>query len=737
VTFANPLPLWGVGCVVAAAGAVAWLAYRHFAATGRRRVILTGLRFLTLLLLALFLMRPIRAVEGARDAVVPILVDASRSMGIEDTGARRIDRARELLTRELLPVLGPAFSVEVLAFGEGLSATSPSALAATARRSDLSGALATARERYRGRPVPGVILLSDGGDTSGAAATGTALEGLPPIYAFGIGSRTSWRDREVLSVTAADGVFDDSRVDLAVSAVSRGEGTAPVTLRLLENGRPREVRRVAPAADGVPVHEIFQVTPGRGAPTVYTIEMPAAPGELVAENNTRSTLVLPPARLRRVLFLEGAPGFEHSFLTRAWASDPGLELDAVVRKGRNDQGADTFYIQAPRSRSDALTGGYPRRAEDLFAYDALVLANVDARQLTAPQLEMTRAFVGQRGGGLLVLGARSFAQPGLAGSAVEEVLPLQLSNRGDSVLPAASPTGLNRVALTAAGESHPVMQIGVGAEETRRRWDAAPALASIVPLGGPRPGATVLAVTGGAGGGSRALVAVQRYGEGRSMTFTGEASWRWRMMLPSSDRSYDTFWRQALRWLALPAGDPVAVALPAGVPLGETVAVRVAVRDKAFVAQTDAVVDLRITAPDGRIEQVRAAAASGGGADDAGWYVARFRAEQPGVYRISGAARRGALAVGSASGALLVGGADVEMSDPRLNLPLLQRVAASTGGRIVAPGDGKGLVEALRAGMPAARMVLMEDLWHNGWSFAVIVTLLGGEWVLRRRWGLR
>ena len=76
-----------------------------------------------------------------------------------------------------------------------------------------------------------------------------------------------------------------------------------------------------------------------------------------------------------------------------------------------------------------------------------------------------------------------------------------------------------------------------------------PALASISALGGPRPGAACLAVTGGPGGAARALVAVQRFGDGRSMVFTGEASWRWRMMLPTTDQSYDRFWRQAARWL--------------------------------------------------------------------------------------------------------------------------------------------------------------------------------------------
>ena len=638
------------------------------------------------------------------------------------------------MTGELLPLLGPHFHTEVLSFGDALAPSSPADLGAAARRSDLSGALSAVRERYRGRPVAGIVLLSDGGDTSG----GDLRDGTPPVYAIGIGAKTVGRDREVLSVTAAEAVFDDSRVDLAVSAVSHGHGTEPIALRLLENGRPVEVRRAAPPADGVPVREIFHVSPARGAPTVYTIEIPETPGDLVPENNTRSTLVQPPSRLRRILFVEGAPGFEHSFLKRAWATDSGLEVDSVVRKGKNEQGADTFYIQASRSRSDALMTGYPKRAEDLFGYDALVLANVEASELSRAELETTRAFVAQRGGGLLVLGARSFAKQGLVNTPLEEVLPLQLSDRGDAVLPAVSSRGMNRVGLSPAGESHPVMQLGSALDETRKRWNAAPALASIFPLGGPRPGADVLAVTGGAGGAARALVAVQRYGEGRSMIFTGEAAWRWRMLLPSSDRSYDTFWRQAVRWLALPAPDPIAVTLPAGASPGETLSLRIAVRDAAFVAQPDALVDVRVTAPDGRIEQLRAAVpprAHDGGDDER--YVARFRPDQPGVYKVSAEARRGSTSLGSASAALLVGGADLEMTDPRLNLQVLQRIAVGSGGRVIAAGDGPALLQALRAGVPAAHIAVTRDLWHNGWSFAAIVLLLGAEWIVRRRWGLR
>src|SRR5207244_2386956 len=134
------------------------------------------------------------------------------------------------------------------------------------------------------------------------------------------------------------------------------------------------------------------------------------------------------------------------------------------------------------------------RPEGLFVYDAVVLANVDAGQLSHAQLDATRAFVAERGGGLLVLGARSFLKHGLMQTPIEEVLPLELADKGVDALPAAVARGGNRVSLTDSGLAHPVMQLGASLEDTRKRWDAAPALASIVPLGGPRPGASVLAM---------------------------------------------------------------------------------------------------------------------------------------------------------------------------------------------------------------------------------------------------
>ncbi|MBA3298315.1 MAG: VWA domain-containing protein, partial [Acidobacteria bacterium] len=243
MTFANPLPGWVLLGLLAGAAFVAWHAYRRFASSTARRRVLAALRFVTLLVLIVVLMRPVARDSGAaaRDAVVPVLVDVSRSMGIEDADRqRRIDRARTFLSNGLLPALQGQFKSELLSFGEVLAPATVDALGASGRRSDLAGALAAVRERYRGRPVAGVVLISDGGDTGGAVETSRGGGMSAPVYAFGVGSETIDGDREVSSVTAADAVLDDSRLDLAVSAASHAASGEPIELRLLENGRSLE-----------------------------------------------------------------------------------------------------------------------------------------------------------------------------------------------------------------------------------------------------------------------------------------------------------------------------------------------------------------------------------------------------------------------------------------------------------------------------------------------------------------
>ena len=738
--FAVYLPWWGYVLAFTSAIALAWLAYARAAVrlTPGTRIALTALRGLTLVLLVAILLRPVVMVPpaSANNSVLPVLVDVSRSMRLADAedGAARLDRAKAIV-RDLQSRLSSEYRIELMSFGESLAAAPDvERLAATARRSDLSGAVADLAERYKSTRIAGVIVLSDGGDTAPQEAD-AGQSTTAPVITVGIGDTSPAKDREVANLTAGEPLLPGASIDLSVSATSTGFGTTAVELRVSANGRPVDTRRVTPSADGAPIHAVFTVSPEPDVPTVYTVEIPSAPDELASENNTRSVLVPPQTGRRRLLILEGAPGYEHTFLKRALGQDPGIDVDAVVRKGQNDDGRDTFYVQADPSRMAALSSGYPSKRSELFAYDAVVFGNIEADFFTRDQLALTAEFVAERGGGLLVLGARSFDRQGLAGTALEHALPIDLTSRRATITLASATLTANQPnspALTMDGLLHPATRLAVSPEENRQRWAQLPSLASVAQVGGARPGAQVLAVALTAGGNPLPLIAAQRYGQGRSVVFAGEASWRWRMLRPATDNSYETIWRQLARWITAGAQGPVTIAAMSPTVAGVTDRVSVIARDEDFRAIANAEVAVHITAPNGEKRALTAVLSN----PQEGRYAVASRFDQPGVYRIEAIASRGSAKLGAASRPVLVGGVDLEMMQPRLNEAVLRRLSSETNGRYIPADQADELPSLIRESRVDAGTPEMRDLWHNGWSLAVIIMLLGVEWMMRRRAGL-
>ena len=737
MTFLSPLPWWALAI---AAAAIVWLAFRTYARApiaGRRRRALVALRILSLAAIAAFLLRPVVVRPLPRSGnVVPVVIDASRSMAIADLPAEegsdrpatRFEQAVAIATGPLAQALA-GYRLELLEMRNDIGP-----LEATRKpdgdTSHMAAAIAAVRERYRDRAVPGIILLSDGVDTGDGAV---ADESGPAVFAVGIGDTSSPRDQEVLAIELDHDALPGSSVEMTATVVAHGYGRDPIDVRLLASGRPIDIRRVAPAADGMPVKIAFELPPAGQEPVVYTVDVTARDGEAAASNNTRRALVQPIGRKRRLLFLQGSPGYEHGFLARAWAGDPLIDLDTVVRKGQNDRGEATFYVQAAGSRAASLASGLPGDRATLFAYDGIVLGNATRDLLSDADIDLLDAFVAERGGGVLLFGGRSFAPGGLAAGALGGLLPVgPRQGAFDAARASVSAGATNRLALTPEGQRHAVLRLDTAREASARRWSTAPALADVAPMGPPRPGAQVLAVAS-SGGMARPVLAVQRYGEGRTMVFAGEASWRWKMQRPLQDRLYDTFWKQAARWLSAPAPDPVAVDVDADAQPGAQSTIGVTVRNERFEPIRDASVDVVVRDERGGQEVLKASLADAA----RGRYTVSWRPAARGLFRVSASARRASERMSSADRDVFAGGADLETADPRRRDDLLARIAEATGGRQFTAREFAQIGPALQAQADAAPTTTVQELWHGPWTFVGLILLLSLEWALRRHWGLR
>ena len=445
-----------------------------------------------------------------------------------------------------------------------------------------------------------------------------------------------------------------------------------------------------------------------------------------SRTTARSVLVEPAGRRRAVLMIEGAPGFEHSFIKRALAADPGLEVDSVVRKGRDATGAATYFVQASEARAPRLAAGFPQEREALYEYDALVLANVEADALSrraAPDdcgLRRTSAAAACSCSGR----SRSSSRDSPARRS-RACFPLRLTDRGGGVVRVSARQDTRyAVTLTADGASHPVMRLGAGAggRSDGRRCRRCPAQRRSATL---RPGAQALALVRTPDG-ARPLVAVQRYGQGRSMVFTGEASWRWRMQMPSdgphlravlaAGRALDRRRRPRPRVDRRPRG-PRARQHRRAQRRRARRRVRAGHR-RAGVVEGDASGRSSPRSP-GRRVRPAVGTLFGRHAVRRAWRVPRERLGSGGRHP-----RPECRIAGSSSAARTW-----RWPIPASTTQVLQRIATASGGQYLAADRTSELAALLRSVEPEASAPQLQELWHNIWIFVAVMMLLGAEWV--------
>ena len=100
-------------------------------------------------------------------------------------------------------------------------------------------------------------------------------------------------------------------------------------------------------------------------------------------------------------------GFEHPDEEAAEHYDQPV----LVRLGTKDE--------------NELRDGFPKTAEELYQYDAVILDDIEAAFFTQDQLTLLQNFVSRRGGGLLMLGGPdSFAAGQYDRTPVGSLLPV-------------------------------------------------------------------------------------------------------------------------------------------------------------------------------------------------------------------------------------------------------------------------------------------------------------------------
>ncbi len=416
------------------------------------------------------------------------------------------------------------------------------------------------------------------------------------------------------------------------------------------------------------------------------------------------------------------------FLRRLLKTDPNIDLVSFfILRHKNWQG----HLASTQELSLIAFPYEELFTQDLQGFDLVILqnfwfgsfANFDDR----PFMESLAKYVEDGGALIMVGGDQSFGAAGYGTSPLARVLP--------TAVPRQDFDASNFTAVpTAAGLRHPVTRLERGAENNGEHWQEMPQLSGLNPLGSLEEGGVEL-LSAGEGGGP--LLAVRQVGKGRTLAFASDTSWRWALAGtggPGGGRDHAEVWRSAVRWLVKDAEQRQIQVITdrENYRLGDTVQAQVRVLHDDYSPREGAHVT-------GSMEPLSGGEPSliDGMTDASGQVTAALGADREGTWRIQVEVAGIPAPFGRAEARISVADREGELEDPRARADLLASIAQVTGGTAFRgpPDPRKANARPVDALLATDRRV--EPLWSHPLLLLLLALPLGGEWILRRRAGLR
>lgn len=786
LTFSGWNWLWPAAVFFAVSALVLIWSYRTSQGPAVIRWLCLALKTLGIAALALCLLEPLWTTQRAKPGsnLFAIVADNSQGLQIKDRGENR-SRGEEL--RALLDpaihdwqgTLADTFELRRYFFDSRLQSTEDfHELAFDGRATALATSLRTLKERFQGRALAGVLLLTDGNATD-VRGTLPDLTGLPPIYPVVIGRRDPARDLSVQQVNVSQTAFEDAPVSIQADVGVTGYRGETIAARLVDrSGKTVQEQKLDSRKDGETIAFRFQLKPEQKGLSFYRVEVSSAaatavpaPGatseEATLANNNRVLVVDRGEGPYRILYVAGRPNWEFKFLNRALEEDDQVQLVALIRvakrepkfdfRGRSGETSNPLYRGFGNQEAEEvqrydqpvlirlntrdeleLRSGFPRTPEDLYGYHAVIIDDLESEFFAPDQAALLQKFVSERGGGVLMLGGmESFQEGNFARTPIGDLLPVYL----DKATPSPS-TGDLRFEFAREGWLQPWARLRDNEVDERSRVEAMRGFEVVNRVRALKPGASVIANLRDSQGTLIPALAVQRFGRGRSAALLIGDVWKWGFKDAAAHEDMDKSWRQMMRWLVADVPDRVELTIePQPDDTVGAMRLLVRVRDEKFQPLDDATIALDVEpvgfpeVPGAMPARVRLPMEASG--TEAGLYQASFVPRQTGGYKVTAVAANAAGAeVGRADGGWTTDLAAEEFRSLTPNVALLESIAQKTGGEMVARED----LAKFARNLPQKKAPVMETslnpLWHTPLMFAFALGCLLTEWGVRRWKGL-
>jgi uncharacterized membrane protein len=558
-----------------------------------RRWTLTGLRILLVVWLILLGLRPgvSWTSRQASDQAVAVLVDTSGSMELP-SGSEKLSRWEiEQRVLEKLQAqaerLGPNVHWRIYGYDSQLRRLNPKEVSAENSTSskvvwkdwlpanppglltDVGKSLSQVLAEDEEPPLLALIWLGDGaqtarGDTSEAQQAARLSGQLDvPLYLIGVGPRSVAQESLDQIVDGVpdqiDDAFTKNRVPIRgnLRAIGLQNRELNVTVKIRQaDGQFELLERTKLKANQNDQTLPFNVSILAPEPGAYQLLVEAVPvdGEATLMNNQQTCFLNVRDSGSRVLFLEGQPRLEQTFIRRALSSSPDLQIDWRFFR-------ETDRKQWPFDLKQILD-------EDLF--DCIVLGDLDSSAIRKDSWERVVQLV-QQGVGLVTLGGyHAYAGGNYQATPLGEILPVELDSNAKQYFdsPINDRGHLTGEIPIVPRRPHPILALGnselTGRSETEStttetKSDNASSQADqslkeawqqLRPLLGANrwkdvrssPGVQILATSPK----NDPLIVTGEAGRGRVLALAFDTSYRWWGQGKSD--WHRQFWRQAVLW---------------------------------------------------------------------------------------------------------------------------------------------------------------------------------------------
>ena len=417
----------------------------------------------------------------------------------------------------------------------------------------LGTVLKEASQQFGSGRLAGVVLVSDFSHNSGPLPIGTSAASPAsrlgvPIYTVGIGATETI----------------DLAVDLQTDPVMKKAERTSIKVKLRQSGLNGERvnvtllgRRLSGETSLVGGQEIrigeksvtlegdafvdFPYTPDEAGRMEFVAEVEKLSGEVIDQNNRATREVNIIDNYLRLMYVAHEPTWEWRFIKEVFHRDKLVGM----------QGFRTFLGSSdPKVRESNvlfLPTMTPKRSE-FFANDVIFVDDLPRGGLSDRFGDMVKEYVGNLGGGLVIIAGPRFGPRELVGTPLADMLPVvvdpQAALRDDQEF---------RPRLTPHAPRYPFMQLGANEQESNQAWENLGRLQWYQPVAALHEQAFSLADHPqdkcADGKTPQPLIAVRPYGKGEVVYLGFNETWRLRRKY--GEKYYRQFWSQMIYRLGM------------------------------------------------------------------------------------------------------------------------------------------------------------------------------------------